>query len=186
VPLIYCPNCGRITYAHYHIDNEGYIVGYRCSRCYNVFNYDQVNVIDFPNDVMIINTTFRKLIAEVDKVDEDSIAEEGSALAERVLACILFLARPDEVRVYRDGLRWLVYYAPWDYRGTREADERNDEIMERVMEVFARAVDDGYYVIELREMDEGDSIFFAIHPDDIDKIREALKHYGFLLGHAWV
>lgn len=186
MPLIYCPSCNRITYAYSVYGDEGEVVGYRCSLCYNRFNYDQVNVITFPNVVITINTSFRKFIAEVDRVDEDDITEEGDALAERFLACLLFLARPREVNVYRRGVKWLVKYVAWDYRGTRDADERNEEVMENVMRVFAKAVDDGYVTVEVREMDEGDSVFFAVRShQDADVIEDVLRLYGFMLGFTF-
>ena len=182
MPLITCPVCGRITYAYPIYGEDGSITAYRCSQCYNTFNTDQVNTIPFPNVELVLNATFREFIAYVDRVKPDEVEEEGRALAERFLMALLFLARPVELRLYRDRrCRPVLFYAPWDYRGTREAEERNEELMEEAQRVLAEAVDRNYVAVEIREVDEGDSIFVAVHPDDVDRIAEVLRRHGFLL-----
>jgi len=182
MPLIACPVCNRITYAYPIYGEDGSITAYRCSQCYNTFNADQVNTVPFPNEEIVLNTTFKDFIAYVDKVEPDEVKEEGRALAERFLMALLFLARPEEPRLYRDRrCRVVFFYAPWDYRGTREAEERNDELLEEAQRIFAEAVDRNYVVVEFREMDEGDSIFIAVHPDDVNVIMDVLRRHGFLL-----
>ena len=95
---------------------------------------------------------------------------------------LLFLARPEEPRLYRDRrCRAVFFYAPWDYRGTREAEVHNDELFEEAQRTFAEAVDRNYVVVEIREVDEGDSIFIAVHPDDVNVIMDVLRRHEFLL-----
>ena len=69
------------------------------------------------------------------------------------------------------------FFAPWDYRETEEAEEYNDELFEEAQRVLAEAVDNNYVVVEIREIDEGDSLFVAVHPDDVTKLKSFLKEY---------
>ena len=178
MPLINCPNCNRITYAYPILNDYNEVVAYRCSQCWNVYNYGQVHTLPFPNIEILLNTTFREIIAEIDRVDSESINEDGEELAKRFIYCIKFLARPREIRLYQKRFDPLVFYAAWDYRGTRDAEEYNDELMERAQQVFAEAIDRYYVAVEIREPDEGDSIFVAVHPDDVDTLINALNPYS--------
>jgi len=182
MPLIMCPSCGRITYAYPIYDSDGFITAYRCSQCYNVFNHDQVNTIPFPNEELVLNATFREFIAYVDRVKPDEVEEEYDDLAERFIMCLQYMLRPREIRFYRNRYGFVVkFYASWDYRGTREAEEHNEEELEKAQMELAEAVDRNYVAVEIREVDEGDSIFVAVHPDDVDMVAEVLRRHGFLL-----
>ena len=181
IPLILCPTCNRITYAYLQYNEDNEITSYRCSLCYNVFNIDQVNVIPFPNEEIVLNTTFANIVSEIDKVDVDELLRNHRPIeiAEKFLYCLLFLARPRELRLYRNRhgfIEW--YFAQWDYRGTREAEEYNEEELEKAQMRLADAVDKYYVIIEIREIDEGDSIFIAVHPDDVELIIQILKPYS--------
>ncbi|MCS7387163.1 MAG: hypothetical protein NDF55_10640 [archaeon GB-1867-005] len=164
MPLILCPTCGKVTYAFPRYDDEGEITSYRCSECYNVFNYDQVNILPFPNDTIILNDTFDNIVSEINKKEPDNPAEEFYYV-------LLYLCRPYEPRIYKHKVAY------WDYRGTRDAEEYNDRLLEKLQEYFADAVDKYYCIVEITEPDEGDSIFIAIHPDDVEIIEKALKQY---------
>jgi len=136
----------------------------------------------FPNEEIVLKATFKDFIAFVDKVDKDSITEEKDELAMRFLMCLTFLARPRELRFYRNRYGFIVkYYARWNYVGTREAEEYNEEELEKAQMRLAEAVDKNYTIIEFREMNEGDSIFVAVHPDDVEVIKEILRMYDFIL-----
>ena len=182
MPLIACPTCNRITYAYPQYNDVGEITSYRCSECWNAYNVEQVSVLPFPNAEIVLKATFKEFVSYVDKVSPDDVQETDDALAERFIYCLLFLTRPVQPKLYRDRRgRVLLFYAPWDYRGTREAEERNDELLEEAQRTFAEAVDRNYVVVEIREMDEGDSIFIAVHPDDVNVIMDVLRRHGFLL-----
>lgn len=181
MPLILCPSCNRITYA-YPLYDGGMIASYRCSECYNVYSVEQINVIPFPNEEIILNDTFANIVSDVDGVDKDELLEKYTSkqIAEKFLYCMLYLARPHNIRLFRDRYGKIVwFFAPWDYRGTEEAEEHNDELFEEAQRVFAEAVDRNYVIIEIREMDEGDSIFVAVHPDDVLKLKKFLEKYIF-------
>ena len=179
MPLIVCPSCGRVTYM-YPLYDEGVIVSYRCSECYNAYSVEQINVIPFPNEEIILNDTFADIVSEIDRIDKDELLEKYTSkqIAEKFLYCMLYLARPHNIRLFRDRYGKIMwFFAPWDYRGTEEAEEYNDELLEEAQRMFAEAVDRNYVVIEIREMDEGDSIFIAVHPDDVAMIKSFLKKY---------
>ena len=182
MPLIMCPACNRITYAYPIYGEDGFITAYRCSNCYNVFNYDQVNTVSFPNVELILNTTFKEFIAYVDRVEPDEVKEEYDDLAERFIMCLQYMLRPREIRFYRNRYGFIVkFYAQWSYVGTREAEEHNEEELEKAQMVLAEAVDRNYVAVEIREVDEGDSIFIAVHPDDVVIIEDVLRRHNFLL-----
>ena len=175
MPLIMCPSCNRVTYAYPIYNDYGEILAYRCSECWNAYNTDQVHVIPFPNVEILLNATFSEFIAYVDKVDLDDVQETRDDLAERFIHCLLFLTRPNQPRLYRDRQgRVLLFYAAWSYVGTRKDEEYNEELHEEAQRLFAEAVDRGYTVVEIREPDEGDSIFIAVHPDDVKRIVDVL------------
>jgi len=160
MPLILCPSCGRVTYAFPRYDDEGEITSYRCSDCYNVFNYYQVNILPFPNEEIILSDTFESIVIEVLQKELDSYDDIINALE-----CLSNI----EIHKYK--------YVMWDYVGTRESDEYNDEMFEEVQREFTPYVDKNFYIIELREMDEGDSIFIAVNTQDAEKLAKALKQY---------
>ena len=176
MPLIYCPNCHRIVYAYPRYDDTGAITSYRCSNCYNVYNYDQVNTILFPNKRIILNSTFAEIVSWINNIDLDKLLEKDTRkIAEDFIYILKYLCRPDEVNI----LKWRL--VQWDYRGIREADKNNEELFEKIQREFAEYVDKGCYVIEICEPDEGDSIFIAISSDDYDKIIHALKLHNLIL-----
>ena len=178
MPIILCPQCSKITYA-YPLYDEDVITSYRCSGCWNVYNIDQANTIPFPNEEIILATTFADIVSEVDNIDKDELLEKYTSkqIAEKFLYCMLYLARPHNIRLFNRYGKIVWFFAPWDYRGTEEAEEHNDELLEEAQRVFAEAVDRNYVIIEIREMDEGNSIFIAIHPDDVAKLKSFLKEY---------
>ncbi len=175
MPLIFCPTCNKITYAYpLYSSSDCEITAYRCSQCYNVFNVDHVNVIPFPNETITLNTTFADIIADVNKMTTDEVYEKCDDPAEEFYYILLYLCRPDEPRIVKHKI------AHWNYRGTREAEEYNEELFEEIQRFFADVLDKNYVVLEIREMDEGDSLFIAIHPDDVDIVEKALRDYILL------
>ena len=167
MPLIKCPNCSHITYAYPVEDEDGEIRGYRCARCYSFYNYDQVNTITFPNGEIVLSTTFHDIISEFLGIEKEKLLDFPSK----------FIAEKFVKELLKDIEIFGYCFVQWDFRGTKEADEYNDEKFEEVQRILAEAVDKGYYIIELREMDEGDSIFVAVRTEEIEDIINALNKY---------
>lgn len=59
---------------------------------------------------------------------------------------------------------------------------REDPQEENAEMTFAEAVDKGYLVVELREMDDGDSLFVTVHPDDVEKTSTPAKQLHIVCG----
>ena len=171
MPLIMCPYCSRITYAYPHCDSEGEITAYRCSRCYNVLNVDQVSVIPFPNEIIHLAATFAEVVAEVNGMSVAEVYEKYDDVAEEFYYTLLHMLRPHQPRICGH------FIAHWDYRDTREAEERNEEILEEAQRRLAKCVDQNHVVIEIAEPDEGDSVIMALHPDDVQEVKKALQKY---------
>ena len=177
MPLIICPYCSRITYAYprYEWKEIAEIVAYQCSLCNNVFNVGQVNIVSFVNDTIHLAVTFAEVVAEVNGMSVDEVYEKYDDVAKEFYYTLLFLTRPQQPRICG------YFIARWDYRGTREAEVHNEEVWERVQEALAKCVDQNHVVIEIAEPDEGDSIFIAVHPDDVDMVKEALQKYTLMM-----
>jgi len=186
VPLIYCPSCRRITYAVEVYDEFDEVVGYRCGVCGNAFRCDQVNVVEFPEVSFVLRGSFVDFIAEVEGVSEDTLLETLSPkeIAMRFWECLKRVAREEKGREIRPCLdrfgRPAIVFAWWNYVGDRDGELHNGCMEEYAMEVLGSAVDAGCVSVEIREMDEGDSLYVAVLPEDVAVIKDVLRRYGFL------
>ena len=159
--IIKCPSCNEIVYAYSEQRNDNVTV--RCSVCYNVFNVDQVVILAFPDEEIVV-TSFADIV--------------GRDIGDKAKALVEYLSR--------SGVE--LYYV-WDLDTRRlaplyHAVQHGVGDVEEAMERLAPAVRNGYRVIEVLGMEDNVSVFVAVRPDSSSRLREALSQYT-CNGYVW-
>ena len=173
MPLIHCPVCKRITYAVRRYDDDGDLLGYKCTRCRTTIRYEEASEVELPHNTVLITGVFTYYVARLLNTTQERVEKEyDEHTVGRILVDVIareLLKR--NVEVYykpssssgKSELLWK--YAAWSYTGTPEGEELNDMILEDVAKAFADAVNEGFMVFEIAEQCEGDSIFIAVRGD---------------------